>query len=132
VKEKVLYLICVAYFLSGLNVYKITAPEALLVQVDPGVTAQLRLFSFHQISLLFVVVTVLCALLAWRGAVNLAYGILTYLIVFWMLLFVISWIQTGYWQSIYNVGNYAMVAGVLFLVSRVVETPAAIPNGSTP
>lgn len=123
-KSKILYVVAVAYFISGYKVY--TTPNvslALIRKLDPSITAHTDMFTLHQIGLIFMVATVLASGLAFKGKVSLAYGLLTFLLVWWGLLYIVSWIQTGYWQSLYGAVNYALTSTVLILCSRIVEMP---------
>lgn len=123
-KTKILYVIAVAYFVSGYKVY--TTPDvslALIRQLDPSITAHTDMFTLHQIGVIFMLSTVLAAGLAFKKKIGLAYGLLTFLLVWWGLLYVVSWIQTGYWQSAYGLVNYAFTATILILCSRIVDIP---------
>jgi hypothetical protein len=118
-----MYIVCVAYFLAGFNVYNTKISVALYEQLDPSLKAHLHLFTVHQIGLIFMLATISAALLTAFKKVDLAYALMTFLLTWWTLMYVVSWIQTGYWQSIYGIANYALTAAILVLVSRVVEMP---------
>lgn len=132
-KTKILYLVCFAYFLAGLNVYRTKIPKELIVQADPSVSAHLRLFSFHQIGATFMLVTAVCVLLALTKRVARAYSMMTFLLMFWALLYVVSWSDTGYWQSVYGMANYALTASILILCSKIAEcSPEFYTSMATP
>lgn len=124
VKNKILYVICVAYIVAGWSVYT-TPPTSLDIirQADPSITAHTNMFSLHQIGMIFMATSVLAILLILWKKVNLAYAIMTFLLVWWSLLYLVSWSQTGYYQSVYGFVNYALTASLLILCSRIVEMP---------
>ncbi len=125
-KSKILYAICFAYFLSGYSVYTTKAPLELIRQADPSITAHTDMFTLHQIGLVFMIATVLSSLLLFKNKADWAFSLMTFVITWWALLFILSWIQTGYWQSIYGAANYGMVAIILIMVSRIIEMPPAM------
>ena len=123
-KNKILYVIALAYFISGFQVF--TTPDVsltLLRQADPSITAHTDMFTLNQIGLIFMSSTALAAVLTWRGKVAWAYSLLTFLLSWWGLLYILSWIRTGYWQSLYGVVNYGLTAAILILCSKIVELP---------
>lgn len=127
-KSKILYLVAVAYFLSGFSTYGTKIPTSTYKQLDPSVTAHLNLLSLHQIGLLFMITSAVAFVLTLFKQVNLGYSLMTFVLMFWTLLYVQSWIQTGYWQSIYGIANYLLTTGILILCSRIVEMPKVLSN----
>ncbi len=127
-KSKIMYVVCIAYFISGLNVYNTKVPLDLLKQVDPSITAHVTILSLHQIGLVFMGMSLLCAALTRFKKTEVAFGLMTFLLTFWAMLYMVSWAQTGYWQSIYGIANYALVCTMLILISRIVEMPKNLQN----
>jgi hypothetical protein len=124
IKSAIMYFICIAYFLDGLNLYSLPdSDRQILKTLDPSTTAQLDLLSTHQMAYLFTTVCVVCFGLTMWGKVHIAYGLMTFLVLFWALLFLVSWAITGYWQSIYNGAQYFLTTAVLVMCSKIVETP---------
>jgi hypothetical protein len=123
VKSKILYLICIAYFVSGYSVYTTKAPLALIRQADPSITAHTDIFTLHEIGLVFMIGTSVSIILGLLKKVEWAFSLMTFIITWWALLFLVSWARTGYWQSIYSFVNYALVASLLIMVSNIVEMP---------
>lgn len=122
-RAKILYLVSLAYLIAGFSVYNIHVPRSTLKLADPSLTAHLRLFTVHEIGLLFMLVSLGCILGTAFKKVDYAYSVMTFLIVFWTSLYLLSWAQTGYWKSIYGVANYALVSGILILCSRIPDMP---------
>lgn len=124
-KSKILYLVCLAYFISGFQVYNTSVPSLkLLRQADPSITAHTNIFTLHEIGLVFMLSTAVCAAITlfWNKS-QLGYSIITFLLTWWGLLYLVSWIQTGYWQSIYGTVGYGLTVSILILCSRIVESP---------
>lgn len=122
-KNKIMYVICVAYFVAGYSVYTLKVPLDLIRQADPSITAHTDMFTLHQIGLIFMASTIFAALLTFRGKSEWAYTQMTFLLTWWALLYLVSWAQTGYWQSIYGFVNYALTAIIVMLCSRIIELP---------
>lgn len=123
-KNKILYAFCMLFFLAGFTTYDTpSASRALIRQVDPSITAQTNMFTLHQIGLLFMAVSLVCTVLAVLNRPNLAYGLMAFLLTWWSLLYIVSWVQTGYWQSIYGIFNYGLNVAILILCSKIVESP---------
>lgn len=115
----IMWLICFSYFLSGLNLWY-TPPQItkkLLEMADPGTTAQLNLFSIQFYGMFFMVVCVICFALTLVRRTHWAYGIMTFVITFWALLYLVSWAETGYWRSVYDASGYFLTTGLLLLCS---------------
>lgn len=129
-KSKIMYLVCVAYFLSGLNLLSNNIPRSVLKKADPSITAHLTLASVHQVGWFFMIVTPICFALTLLKKVHWAYGIMTFVLFFWALLYLLSWAETGYWRSIYGAANYFLVVGILVLCSRIVEMPKPLQTNS--
>jgi hypothetical protein len=123
-KALVLYALCIGYFVAGFNVLNIGATDlALLRQADPGITAHTDIFTLKQIGWFFMIVTILCAILGFLKKVNWGFSILTFVLTWWACLYLVSWAQTGYWESVYGFINYGISALILVLVSRLVDPP---------
>ncbi len=124
-KRKILYVICLAYFVAGWSVYH--TPDVsldLIRQADPSIVAHTDLFTLNQIGLIFMITTVVsAAIVAFYSRCDWSYGIMTFLLTWWSLLYILSAIQTGYWQSLYGFVNYGLTAMVLILCSKIVDTP---------
>lgn len=118
-RAKVLVLVCVAYFLAGLNVYNSAVPVDLIKQADPSITAHVNLFTMHQIGAVFMAATAVSFGAALWNKVEYGYALVTFLLAFWTALYAVSWVETGYWQSIYGMANYGLTLGVLAICSRV-------------
>jgi hypothetical protein len=122
-KAKILYVVCVAYIVAGISTYNTKVPTNVLKELNPGLSAHLNMFTVHQIGVMFILVSLLSIVLAAFKKVHLAYGLMTYILAFWSLLYLVSWIRTGYWQSVYGMANYMFVAVILIMCSRIVEMP---------
>lgn len=123
-KSKILYAFCLLFFLSGYTTY--ITPDVsldLIRQADPGITAHTDMFTLNQIGLIFMIVSLVCTILAVLKKTNAAYSIMTFLLTWWSLLYIVSWVQTGYWQSIYGLLNYGLNVVILILCSKIVEMP---------
>jgi hypothetical protein len=142
VRAKILYLVSAAYFLAGFQVYQIKATTAQLKAADPTVEAHLNLFSVHQIGLLFMTTSVVAAgivlyeelaphasLAIKLREISFGYDLMTFVLMFWTMLYGLSWIENGDWHAVYGIGNYGLTVGILLLCSRIVELPdkRAIP-----
>lgn len=123
-KNKILYAFCLLFFLAGYTTYDTPpASRALIRQVDPSITAHTNMFTLHQIGLLFMAVSLVCTVLAVLKKTNLAYGLMSFLLTWWSLLYIVSWVETGYWQSIYSIASYGLNVVILILCSKIVEAP---------
>jgi hypothetical protein len=123
-KSKILYVICLAYFISGFAAYNISVPSLeLLRKADPSITAHTDLFTLHQIGLIFMISTTIAALLTLKNKVEWGYSLLTFVLSWWAMLYLVSWAQTGHWQSVYGFVNYGLITMVLILCSKIAEMP---------
>lgn len=123
-KGLILLVVCIAYFVAGHSVY--TTPVTnldVIRQLDPSITAHTDMFTLHQIGLIFMITSVIAVLLGLFRRLEWGYGLMTFLLVWWSALYLVSWYSTGYWQSIYGFINYGLTASLLILVSRLVEVP---------
>jgi hypothetical protein len=50
-----------------------------------------------------------------------AYAITQFLTASWGLLFIVSWIDTGYWRSICSCVTYLVLTGFLYIGSQIVD-----------
>lgn len=124
-KNKILYLVCLAYFISGFQVYNTSVPSLKLLRAaDPSITAHTNIFTLHEIGLVFMIATVVAAALThfWKRS-QWGYSLITFLLTWWGLLYLVSWAQTGYWKSIYGAVGYGLTVSILILCSRIVDAP---------
>lgn len=133
-KTKILYLISLAYFISGYHVFTTSDVSlALIRHADPSIVAHTDMFTLKQIGAIFMMATVAAVLMTLDKRSEWAYGLLTFLMAWWSLLYVVSWIQTGYWQSVYGFVNYGLVAAILVMCSKIAEMPKGMRESfSTP
>lgn len=132
-RNKILYVICLAYFVAGWSVY--TMPDVsldLIRQADPSITAHTDMFTLNQIGLIFMIASTVAVLLAvFKKKTDWGYSLMTFVLVWWSLLYIVSWYQTGYWQSIYGLVNYGLTATILILCSRIIEMPKGMRESSS-
>jgi hypothetical protein len=134
IKSSILLVICIAYFISGFQVYNISAPSLAAVRAaDPSITAHTDLFTLHQIGLIFMITTTIAGICALTHKATWGYSLMTFVLVWWASLYIVSWVQVSYWQSVYGFVSYGLTAFILILCSKIVEFPVGMrESANTP
>jgi hypothetical protein len=94
-----------------------------IIATDPGIQAHLKLMGPTEIGWFFVLVGALSIILGLIGQHDAGYGIMQFVSTFWALLYLVSWMETGYWRAVFPAAQYALLIGILAVSSRIVVYP---------
>lgn len=125
VRAKILLLVSVIFALSGFSILLSPFPLAYYA-VDPSIHAHLAIMSVKFIGWMFLSVGLFGSISAAFQKTVLGYGALMFVSTYWLLLYLVSWAETGYWRSIFGAAQYLMFVGVLAVASGVVEIPKKV------
>lgn len=119
----VLLLVSLIFMLSGLSILVSNLPGKY-AELDPSIHAHLALLSVGHIGLMFFLVGLLgCTASFFTNLHLFGYVALQALSTFWGGLYIVSWIETGYWRSVFGMIQYILLIGILWIASRLVEVP---------
>lgn len=127
-RAKILLLLSLIFFLSGIALFSLPIPAAALA-ADPTLHAHLRLMSVNQIAWLFTLVGgfgVLTSL--FKRLITWGYSALMFVNMFWFLLYMLSWAETGYWRTIFAAAQSGLIIGTLWIASNIVEFPKPLAS----
>lgn len=123
IRSKILFLVSTLYLVGGLQTLDNPYAEAYL-KTEPSFHAFARIFDSNSVVAILVGaggLGILAALTHHRRAIQYAYFVLMMVSIFWTGLYVLGWLETGYWQTVFYVAQYAVLSGALLAASTVVE-----------
>lgn len=125
-RAKILLLISLIFLSSAVAIFSTPIPAAALA-ADPTLHAHLHLLTIHEIAWLFTGVSVFGIVSSFfQRLIAWGYAAMMFANIFWLLLYVLSWIETGYWRTVFSATEYALIVGILWIGSSVVEIPKAL------
>jgi hypothetical protein len=120
VRSKILIGVTFLFFMNGLNI--LTNPTIKeYAHLDPSLTAHLKVLSVTNIGWLFVMFFPFVVLLIFCRKVVAAYALTQFLTATWGLLFIVSWIDTGYWRGLYSAVTYLVLTAFLYVGSQIID-----------
>lgn len=123
-KCKILLLLGFVFFLSGLSLLTSNVPDAAF-KSDPSVKAHVLLVGITGAAWIFTLSGLTGIISSFTKRYDLGYLLLMGLSMWWGLLYIVSWVSTGYWRSIWGCTLYFLIAGVLWITSKWPE-PAIV------
>ncbi len=129
-KCKVLLLLGLVFFSAGFSLLTSNVPDEVF-KSDPSVHAHVQLVGINGAAWLFMLFGGLGMVTAFTRRFDIGYLALMALSMWWGLLYIVSWLSTGYWRSIWGCTLYFLIAGVLWITSKWPEYVHPVPPAET-